>query len=224
MSLYKHFTGTNIALVAVFAALIAASTAIPEVLLASGVPLSLQTFATVLAALVLGPWRGAAAVAIYITVGLAGAPIFANNKGGFAIFAGPTWGYLLGMLLAAFVVGGIVAWQRRRGPLTLFTLLGAGLISIPVIYAAGVPILASKLGLSIFALPGDCEGIGDFASGCVTGLSVGTLPFLPGDIIKIFLAAAVAAAIHRAYPTILPAPGLVAAQSASVDASKPTSA
>jgi len=203
MSLHKYFTGTNVALVAVFAGLIAASTAVPEVTLLSGVPLSLQTFATVLAAMVLGPWRGAAAIALYIIVGLAGAPIFANGVAGLSIFARPSWGYLFGMLLAAIVVGLVVRAQRRRGSLNFVSLLGAGLLSIPVIYAVGVPVLSSKLGINMLTLPAACEGIGDFASGCVTGLTVGTVPFLPGDLFKVFLAAAVGAAIHRAYPWVL---------------------
>jgi biotin transport system substrate-specific component len=203
MSLHKYFTGTNVALVAVFAGLIAASTAVPEVTLISGVPLSLQTFATVLAALVLGPWRGFAAVGLYVIIGLAGAPIFANGFGGLTILAGPTWGYMLGMLIATIPVGLIVVGLRRRGALTFVSLLGAGLVSIPVIYAFGVPVLAYKLGLPIFAVPGECEGIGDFSSGCVTGVSVGVIPFVAGDLVKVFAAAAVASAIHRAYPWIL---------------------
>ncbi|WP_430866908.1 biotin transporter BioY [Demequina aurantiaca] len=203
MSLHKYFTGTNVALVAVFAGLIAVSTAVPEISLISGVPISLQTFSTVLAALVLGPWRGASAIGLYIVVGLAGAPIFANGVAGFSIFARPSWGYLLGMLVAAIPVGLIVRRLRRRGALSFVSLLGAGLVSLPVVYAFGVPVLANKLGLNVFTLPAGCEGVGDFASGCVTGLTVGTVPFLPGDLVKVFVAAAVAAAIHRAYPWVL---------------------
>lgn len=203
MSLHKYFTGTNVALVAVFAALIAVSTAVPELVLISGVPISLQTFAAVLAAMVLGPWRGFAAVGLYIAVGLAGAPIFTNAVAGFGIFARPTWGYLLGMLIATIPVGLLVRALRRRNALNFTSLLGAGLVSLPVVYAFGIPVLANKLGLNMFTLPAGCEGVGDFASGCVTGLTVGVLPFVAGDLIKVFIAAAVAAAVHRAYPWVL---------------------
>lgn len=203
MSLHKHFTGTNVALVAVFAGLIAVSTAVPEITLVSGVPISLQTFAAVLAALVLGPWRGASAIALYLFVGLAGAPVFTNGVAGFEIFARPTWGYLVGMLVAAVPVGLVVRQVRKRGALSFASLLGAGLLSLPVVYAFGVPVLSSKLGLAVVTLPADCAGVGDFSTGCVTGLSVGTFPFLPGDLIKVFVAAAVAAAVHRAYPWVL---------------------
>jgi biotin transport system substrate-specific component len=187
----------------VFAGLIAASTAVPEITLVSGVPISLQTFATVLAALVLGPWRGAASITLYLVVGLAGAPVFANGVAGFSIFARPSWGYLFGMLAASFVVGLIVRALRRRGAVSFVSLLGAGLVSLPITYAVGAPILANKLGINLLTLPATCEGIGDFSSGCVTGLGVGIVPFLPGDLIKVFLAAAVAAAVHRAYPWVL---------------------
>lgn len=203
MSLHKYFTGTNVALVAVFAGLIAASTAVPEITLVSGVPISLQTFAVVLTALVLGPWRAASAMALYLAVGLVGAPIFANGVAGFEIFARPSWGYLFGMLASTIVVGIIVRAVRRRGAVSFISLLGAGLVSLPITYAFGVPVLANKLAINVLAVPGSCEGIGDFASGCVTGLSVGVAPFLPGDLIKVFLAAAVAAAVHRAYPWVL---------------------
>ncbi|SEJ69690.1 biotin transporter BioY [Demequina mangrovi] len=218
---HRGFTAQSIALVAVFAGLIAASTLTPEITLAAGVPLSLQTFAVVVTALVLGPWRALAATALYIAVGLAGAPIFSNGVAGFAIFARPSWGYLLGMLVAAPVVGLIAQLLARRGSLTYVPLLGAGLVSIPIIYAFGVPVLASKLGLNVFTLPADCEGVGDFASGCVTGITVGTVPFLPGDLLKVFLAALVAAAIHRAYPGLLGAARRAASGSVHADEDAP---
>jgi biotin transport system substrate-specific component len=199
-----HLNGRNIALVAVFAAFIAASTAVPEITLAAGIPLSLQTFAVVLAGLVLGAWRGAASVLLYLVVGAAGAPIFANFRSGLSVFAGPTGGYLIGFLIAAFVVGLIAQRVRRRGRFAFLNLLGAALVSIPVIYAVGVPWLSLRLGIPMLVLPEGCTGVGDFSSGCVTGLTVGVLPFLIGDIIKVVAAAAVAAAVHRAFPQILP--------------------
>ncbi|MFV0632670.1 biotin transporter BioY [Demequina sp.] len=201
----RHLTGVNIALVAVFAGFIAASTAVPEVTLAFGIPLSLQTFAVVLAALVLGPWRGLAAVSLYIVVGLAGAPIFANFRSGFAVLAGATGGYLVGMMLAAVVVGAVVVARRRRAPLTLSFLIGAGLLSIPVIYAVGVPWLAARTGLPVFTTPEGCASVVDMSEGCVTALTVGVVPFLPGDVVKVILAAIAASVIHRAYPQLLPA-------------------
>lgn len=205
--MHRHLNGPTIALVAVFAAFIAASTAVPEVTLAFGVPLSLQTFAVVLAGLVLGPWRAAAAVSLYIVIGLAGAPIFANFRSGPSVFAGPTGGYLVGMLVAAVVIGAIVVWRRRHGRLTFVSLLLIGLVSIPVIYAIGVPWLAVRTGLPVLS-PEGCAPIVDMSENCVSALTVGVVPFLPGDLLKVVLAALAASVIHRAYPQLLPAPAL----------------
>ena len=205
----RHLTGTNIALIAVFAAFIAASTAVPEVMLAFGVPLSLQTFAVVLAGLVLGPWRGFSAVLLYIVVGLAGAPIFANFRSGPSIFAGPTGGYLVGMLFAAVAVGAIAVALRRSKRLGFGQLILAGLVSLPVIYVVGVPWLAARTGLPVMGSPAGCDAWLDFSEGCANALTVGVVPFLPGDIIKVVVAAGAAAVIHRAFPQLMPARSLV---------------
>ncbi|WP_297081796.1 biotin transporter BioY [uncultured Demequina sp.] len=182
----RHITGGDIALIAVFAAFIAASTAIPEVTLAFGVPFSLQTLAVVLAGMVLGPWRGAAAVLLYIVVGLAGAPIFANLVAGPAVFADVTGGFVIGFLPAAWIVGAITVAFRRRGSLGYLQLVIAGLASIPVVYAFGIPWLAWRAQI----------GLADAA------IAMG--PFVIGDTLKVLLAAAIAAIIHRAYPQLLP--------------------
>lgn len=193
-------TTTSIALIAVFAALVAASTLAPEIALGP-VPLSLQTFAIVVCGLVLGAWRGAVAVGLYVAVGLAGAPIFSNGRGGFAVLVGPTGGYLIGMIAAAFVVGLLTQMIRRSGRLTFWRLLGPAVVSIPVVYAIGVPYLSWRTGLPLALPPAGCSG-----EECVTAVSAGVLPFIVGDLIKVVAAAGVAALIHRAYPMVMPAP------------------
>jgi biotin transport system substrate-specific component len=186
MSLYKHFTGTNIALVAVFAGFIGASTIWGGVPLGSGVPITLQTFAVLLAGAALGAWRGAAAVTLYLIVGTAGAPIFAQHKGGVAVWATPTAGFLVSFVVAAFVVGWIVERLRSRGQLTTAGIVGACAVgSLVVINVIGWTYVALRVGLD-----------------APTTVGAAT-PFLPGDIIKLFLAAVVAATIHRAYPGLL---------------------
>ena len=182
----RRLAGADVALIAVFAAFIAASTAVPEITLAFGVPVSLQTFAVVLAGLVLGPARGAGAVLLYLVVGFAGAPVFANLMGGTAVLAGPTGGFLVAFLPAAWVVGAITVAVRRRTRLHYLHLLIAGLASIPVIYAIGIPWLAWRAQIT------------------VTEAAIAMGPFAIGDVIKVLVAAAVAAVIHRAYPQLLP--------------------
>lgn len=196
MPLVPRLTGANLALVAVFAALIAALTWPPEFPLASGIPITLQTLGVVLAGLVLGAWRGAAAVALYAVAGLAGLPIYANGGTGWAVFTGPTGGYLWSFPLAAFIVGWIAERVRARatGVVPFAALLGAGVASMPVIYAIGVPWLAHALQVPVFNPA--TEGGG-------TAIAWGLTPFVVGDLLKIGLAAAVAAAVHRAFPQIL---------------------
>lgn len=186
MSLRQALSGQNIALIAVFAAFIAASTLVPEVTLAFGVPFSLQTLAVVLAGLCLGPWRAVASVCLYILVGFAGAPVFANLSAGLAVLAGPTGGFLLGFIPAAAVVGALTMAARRRGRLTYPLLLLAGLASIPVTYAVGIPWLSVRTGL----------GMAD--------ATVAMAPFMVGDVIKVAVAAGIASVVHRAYPRLLP--------------------
>ena len=186
MSLREALSGQNIALIAVFAAFIAASTLVPEVTLAFGVPFSLQTLAVVLAGLCLGPWRATAAVVLYVLVGFAGAPVFANLAAGAGVLTGPTGGFLVGFIPAAFVVGALTMVARRRGRLGYPTLLLAGLTSIPVVYAVGLPWLATRTGLSL------------------ADATVAMTPFMVGDVVKVVIAAGIAAVIHRAYPRLLP--------------------
>lgn len=188
MSLRRHLTGQNIALVSVFAGFIAASTIWGGVTLATGVPISLQTLTVLLAGAVLGPWRGAAAVVIYLILGTAGLPIFAEHANGAVAWPSPTAGFLIGFIPAAFVTGWIVRGLRRRNAMTFAGLFGAAVIGgIVVLYPIGWGYVAWKLGIGFEAT------------------ILAAVPFVIGDLIKCALVAIVAAAIHRAYPWILPA-------------------
>ncbi len=205
MSQNRNMTGQSIALIAVFAAFIAASTLVPGIELLGGVPLTLQTFAIVLTGLVLGAWRALAAVVLYLAMGLMGLPVFANHASGLAVLTGPTGGYLIGMAAAALVVGALARTIARTGGLARRStatawLIAAGLVSIPVVYAIGAPWLAVRTGMPF--LPGDgCSSILDRE--CVSAVTTGVIPFLPGDLLKVVIAGIVAAAIHRAYPGLL---------------------
>ena len=126
------------------------------------VPLSLGTFAVIASGAALGSLRGFASVAIYFVAGIAGAPIFAQHTSGWH-FA--SFGYLIGMLVAAPLVGLLAerGWSR-----TVPTMAVSALIGSLVVYAFGVPWLMHFLGV-------------DFAK----GLSLGVTPFLVGDGLKI---------------------------------------
>ena len=78
------------------------------------VPLTMQTLAVLLIGGMLGPVLGASAVAGYVALSAAGAPVFHNGLGGPVVVAGPTGGYLIGFIAAAFVMGLAVRWASRR--------------------------------------------------------------------------------------------------------------
>ena len=203
MNFRRHLTGTNIALVSVFAGFIAASTLWGGVELAAGVPLTLQTFAVLLAGAVLGPWRGSASVIIYLILGTAGLPIFGEHHNGATTWPGPTAGFLIGFIPAAFVTGWIVRGLRRRNALTFTGIFGAAVLGgIVVLYPIGWGYLAWRLGTT-------------FQETVLIAV-----PFAVGDIIKCVFVALVASAVHRAYPWVLgaSAPAQVSAAKGDVAA------
>jgi biotin transport system substrate-specific component len=116
----------------------------------------------------LGPRRGAAAVALYLIQGACGLPFFAGGAAGLLCLLGPTGGYLLGFLPGAWIAGLLAerGWDRRAW--TNFSLLAIG---SAVILACGLARLAS------FVPPGRI-------------LTLGLYPFLPGDLVKSGLCAA----------------------------------
>src|SRR5690554_4560101 len=119
----------DIALIAGFAALIAACALLPAIYIGAGlVPITLQTFGTMLAGAVLGSRRGLLAVLLYLAIGAIGLPVFAGGAAGLAPFAGPTVDYLIGMPLAAWLCGFMVERLPRRRVAT----------SIPLIFVAGL--------------------------------------------------------------------------------------
>lgn len=97
------------------------------------VPLTFQTVVAVLAGLMLGPGYGAAAVAVYVFMGLLGLPVFTNG-GGFAYVLEPTFGYILGFVAAAFAAGLV-----RGRSVSLPPLIIAALAGFLVNYLIGVP-------------------------------------------------------------------------------------
>lgn len=179
---------TDIALIAAFAALIAVCALLPAISVGGAVPITLQTFAVMLAGAVLGARRGFLAVLLYLAVGAIGLPVFSGGAAGLAPFAGPTAGYLLGFPLAALATGFIVERLPRRKIAS----------SVPLIFAAG---LLSSL---VFIHPLGILGMSWRADLTIGQAFLADLAFLPGDIVKNLLMALVATAVHRAFPALLP--------------------
>jgi biotin transport system substrate-specific component len=118
-------------LVALFAALIAAGAfvAVPV----GPVPLVLQNLMALLAGMVLGPFMGGAAVALYLLAGVLNLPVFAGGTGGIARFAGPTGGFLIGYFLMAVTAGAILGRPRvgKKDPLPrLAAAIAAGILTV----------------------------------------------------------------------------------------------
>lgn len=178
---------TDLALVAVMAGLVAACAVAPPVPTGVGVPVTLQTFAVLLAGLVLGARRGAAAVALYVLVGLAGVPVLAGGTGGPGVLAGPTVGYLLAFVPAAAVAGALAGMARRVAPRwRLAVLAGAALVAgLLVVHPLGIAGLVLRAGLPLPAAV------------------VADLVFVPGDALKAVVAAGVAVGVLRAFPALL---------------------
>lgn len=166
--------------IAIFAAIIAALTLPGEIPLATGVPISFQTLGVMLAGAVLGAYRGALAVALYVILGLIGLPILSGHSSGFAVLAGPTAGFLIGFIPGALVAGLIAHSAKKFNVVRV--ILGSIVGGIAVVYAAGIPVLANSLQVDLVT-----------ATGFMT-------PYLLGDAIKVALTAIIAAALYRAYP------------------------
>lgn len=95
----------DLALIGAGAAFVAVAAQVAVPLPFTPVPLSGQTFAVVLVGSSLGGTRGLASLLVYIAVGVAGAPIYADGTAGWAVLSGPTGGYIIGFALAATVAG-----------------------------------------------------------------------------------------------------------------------
>ncbi|WP_320784431.1 biotin transporter BioY [Streptomyces sp. CRN 30] len=131
----------------------------------SPVPVTGQTFAALLVGTALGARRGFLSLALYLLVGMAGVPWFAEGGSG---VGAPAFGYILGMLVAATVVG---ALARRGGDRSVLRTAGTMLVGEAIIYAIGVPYLAFATGMSLTA-----------------AVAAGLTPFLIGDALKAALA------------------------------------
>ena len=163
-------TSRKLVYTALFAALTAAGAFLRIPLGVSSI--TLQFLFTAMAGVLLGGGCGALSQAVYVALGLIGLPIFTTG-GGFAYVLQPTFGFLLGLIPAAAIIGAISG--KSTSPLRIALACAAGLAAL---YAVGVPYMALILNgymwknMSLSAL-----------------LWAGMIPFLPGDAIKIAVTA-----------------------------------
>lgn len=146
----------------------------------SPVPVTGQTFAVLLAGVLLGRWWGGISMVTYAGLGIAGVPWFTGWGGGLGHLAGPTGGYIIGFIPAALFLGYFTdRYIRARSFFSMFGLmLFANFI---LIYIPGL----LQLGLWINLVKGEPTTF-------VGLLMMGAIPFIAGDITKAALAAAIA--------------------------------
>lgn len=162
---------------ALFTALIAVLAQVAIPLPFSPVPLTGQVLAVLLTAALLGSRAGLLAIAAYLLLGAAGAPVFSLARGGFYMLTGPTGGYLWGFIPAVYCAGFMI--EKKRDP---------------SFYRYGVAMLTAIIFIYLF---------GSVQLGLIMRYSfwqtmvAGVLPFLPLDLLKAFLAVFLAREIKK---------------------------
>lgn len=161
----------------IYAALFAALTAVGAFMAIpiGPVPITLQVLFVLLAGALLGPRWGAVSMVVYLLLGAVGLPVFARGGSGIGAILGPTGGYLISYVPAAYVTGWLI--EKRGGRIFTWNILAMA-VGLLIIYALGVAQLMSfnKWTLS-------------------KALAVGAMPFLLVDGLKILAAAYIAARV-----------------------------
>lgn len=132
------------------------------------VPFTLQTLFTLLAAMTLGSVMGALSQIIYVLLGVVGLPVFAGFKAGIGILFGPTGGFLFGFIISAYIIGKMIELKKEKNIFYYFLVGSLGTI---LLYLFGITQLSLVAGI-----------------GVKKAITLGMLPFLPGDILKIITA------------------------------------
>jgi biotin transport system substrate-specific component len=146
----------------------------------SPVPVTGQTFAVLLAGVLLGRWWGGISLAIYAGLGAAGLPWFSGWSGGVGYLAGPTGGYIIGFILAALFLGYFTdTFIRSRSFVSMLALMLFA--NFVLIYVPGL----LQLGLWVNLVKGEPVTF-------TTLLGMGAVPFIAGDVTKAVIAAAIA--------------------------------
>ncbi|MCS4489153.1 biotin transporter BioY [Corynebacterium sp. ES2794-CONJ1] len=175
----------DLAYIAVFTALIIVLGFVAIPIGTAGVPIVLQNAAIILAGLVLGPKRGLSVALLFLGIGLLNLPILAGGRTLFAALAGPTVGYLVGYVCAAFVAG-LIAYRAPnsdRARSTLFITLG-GFAGLLLQYFFGVVGLMLRANMDL------------------TAAVVAQGPFILPDIAKVVFIIFIALAVHAAFPDL----------------------
>lgn len=179
-----NYSSRSLALVALFAGLLTVFGLIPKIDLPLGVPITLQTLGVMLAGCLLGPKRAFHALLLFLAAVAFGLPLLSGGRGGVGVFFTPSSGYLIGWLLGAFVTGCVMAalptaTPRRAAVSAFFASAIGGLLAV---HLCGVVGLVHIAGLSW------------------SQALLGTMLFVPGDLIKCGMCAMVVHTVARGLP------------------------
>ena len=174
----------SLALIALFAAFIAALGIVPPLTLGFGVPITAQSLGIMLCGTILGARRGGLAALLFVGLVLLGLPLLSGGRGGIGMLSTGSAGYLVGYVVGAYVTG-LVMENMRSLPLGLAAGFAAVVGGIVVVHLFGIAGLILVLGL------GPIEAV------------MADSAFIPGDFIKAVLAALITAALARARPASL---------------------
>lgn len=175
----------DIALIAVFAALIIVLAFVQIPVGTAGVPIVLQNAAVILAGLVLGGRRGSLAVLLFLGLGMIGLPVLAGGKSTIAALAGVTVGYIFGYLISAFITG-VIAYRapKKKGAGMFFVFGIAALAGLCTQYLSGIIGLTLRAGLSFMEA------------------TISQAPFILPDLGKFTMMVLIAAGVHAAFPDL----------------------
>ena len=176
-------TTRDMTFVALFTALTAACAVFPPLQTPLPAPIIVQNIGVMLAGSILGARRGSLSLVLFVVLVAVGMPILTGWRGGLGVILGPTGGFILSWIPAAFVIGWLVErnWRRLNfWNLLLFNVIGG----IIVVYVIGIPWLAVVANMELAKA---------FAASAI---------FVPGDVAKAVVACFAALIVKRSYPLI----------------------
>jgi biotin transport system substrate-specific component len=165
--------------VALFAAIMIVLGFLPPIVLPfTPVPITAQTLGVMLAGVVLGARLGGMSMIVFLLIILAGVPGLAGGRGGVSAFVGPSAGYILSWPVSAFLIGLLI--EKAKQPLKVWKVFLYNFVAgIVFVYICGIPVVAFVMDIKLEAA-------------AVSGLA-----YLPGDLLKAIIAAALGVKIRQ---------------------------
>lgn len=174
----------DIVYIALFAALIAVLGVFPPITIpVVGVPITAQGMGVMLAGALAGAKRGGLAVILFLLLVAVGLPLLSGGRGGFGVFFGASAGFLFSFPLAAVIIGYLF---ERSASLPAWPLAFAYIVlgGVLFVYAIGIPWIAVVANIPL------------------SKALIGSMAYIPGDLIKAGLTVAITLGVRRAYPAL----------------------